>query len=84
MSNFVELMALRQYAEIKLNECNAAISKLDKITRTQLAKINYKENGLTKEEWEKKKSFYEDDLIKLNKKLDAIYFRGCVIDDDPF
>lgn len=84
MSNFVELMALRQYAEIKLNECLAAISKLDKISRTQLAKINYKEGGLTKEEWENRKLSYEDDLTMLNKKLDAMYFKWYVIDDDPF
>lgn len=79
MSRFVELMALRQYAEIKLNECDAAISKLDKISRTQLAKIEYKEGGKTKDQWIVCKKQYETDIENLDNLLDQIYFEWHIV-----
>jgi len=43
------------------------------MSKNQLAKIDYKLNGMTKSDWELNKSLWERDLEKIEKRMQELY-----------
>ena len=73
MSNFLTLSSLKNYALVMKSVCEENIAQIERMSKNQLAKIDYKLNGMTKSDWEMNKSLWERDLEKIEKRMQELY-----------
>lgn len=73
MSNFLTLSSLKNYALVMKSVCEENITQIERMSKNQLAKIDYKLNGMTKSDWEMNKSLWERDLEKIEKRMQELY-----------
>lgn len=73
MSNFLTLSSLKNYALVMKSVCEENIAQIERMSKNQLAKIDYKYNGMTKSDWELNKALWERDLEKIEKRMQELY-----------
>ena len=73
MSNFLTLSSLKNYALVMKSVCEENITQIERMSKNQLAKIDYKLNGMTKSDWELNKALWERDLQKIEKRMQELY-----------
>lgn len=73
MSNFLTLSSLKNYALVMKSVCEENITQIERMSKNQLAKIDYKYNGMTKSDWELNKALWERDLEKIEKRMQELY-----------
>ena len=73
MSNFLTLSSLKNYALVMKSVCEENIAQIERMSKNQLAKIDYKLNGMTKSDWELNKALWERDLEKIEKRMQELY-----------
>lgn len=64
---------MKNYALVMKSVCEENITQIERMSKNQLAKIDYKYNGMTKSDWELNKALWERDLEKIEKRMQELY-----------